>query len=142
MQHRGRRRLRPQQGDVTGHRGGDDGDVVISGDHFKAISGHRDAGSTACPGRYLYAQLPAIRRATAAAQDGKDDPDPTPTPPPPTPEPEPDPVTTTDRDADLSGRSFPDLVARDKRTGRAVVISEIPSSSRAWAVKASFAISW
>ncbi len=99
---------------------GDDGDVVISGDHFKAISGHRDAGSTACPGRYLYAQLPAIRRATAAAQDGQD-PDPTPTPTP-TPQPEPDPVTTTDRDADLSGRSFPDLVARDKRTGRAVVI--------------------
>ena len=27
-------------------------------------------------------------------------------------------------------------------TGRAVVIYEIPSSSRAWAVKASFAISW
>ncbi|QIK65574.1 hypothetical protein G7072_03790 [Nocardioides sp. HDW12B] len=98
---------------------GDDGDVVISGDHFKAISGHRDAGSTACPGRYLYAQLPAIRRATAAAQSGRD---PDPTPPPPTPEPEPEPVTTTDRDADLSGRSFPDLVARDKRTGRAVVI--------------------
>ncbi len=101
---------------------GDDGDVVISGRHFKAISGHRDAGSTACPGRYLYAQLPAIRRATAAAQDGND-PDPTPTPTPtPTPQPEPDPVTTTDRDADLSGRPFPDLVARDKRTGRAVVI--------------------
>ena len=27
-------------------------------------------------------------------------------------------------------------------TGRAVVISEIPSSSRAWAPKASFAVSW
>ncbi|KQZ75239.1 FG-GAP-like repeat-containing protein [Nocardioides sp. Root151] len=33
---------------------------------FKAINGHRDAGSTACPGRYLYAQIPAIR--TKAAQ--------------------------------------------------------------------------
>jgi hypothetical protein len=27
-------------------------------------------------------------------------------------------------------------------TGRAVVISEMPSSSRAWAPKASFAVSW
>ncbi len=33
---------------------------------FKAINGHRDAGSTACPGKYLYAQIPAIR--TKAAQ--------------------------------------------------------------------------
>ncbi len=31
--------------------------------HFQAINGHRDAGSTACPGRYLYAKLPQIRRA-------------------------------------------------------------------------------
>ena len=29
---------------------------------FQAINGHRDAGSTACPGRYLYAKLPAIRQ--------------------------------------------------------------------------------
>lgn len=28
---------------------------------FKAINGHRDAGSTACPGRYLYAKIPTIR---------------------------------------------------------------------------------
>jgi N-acetylmuramoyl-L-alanine amidase len=30
------------------------------------IAGHRDAGSTDCPGNYLYAALPAIRRETAA----------------------------------------------------------------------------
>ncbi|HEX6149388.1 FG-GAP-like repeat-containing protein [Nocardioides sp.] len=35
---------------------------------FKAINGHRDAGSTACPGRYLYAKLPRIRALAAAAQ--------------------------------------------------------------------------
>jgi N-acetylmuramoyl-L-alanine amidase len=29
------------------------------------IAGHRDAGSTACPGNYLYAALPAVRRDTA-----------------------------------------------------------------------------
>ncbi len=34
---------------------------------FPAINGHRDAGSTACPGRYLYAQLPLIRSYAAAA---------------------------------------------------------------------------
>jgi hypothetical protein len=32
-----------------------------------AVSGHRDAVQTACPGRYLYAQVPAIR-ASAVAQ--------------------------------------------------------------------------
>ena len=35
---------------------------------FQAINGHRDAGSTACPGKYLYAKLPVIRQyATQAA---------------------------------------------------------------------------
>jgi hypothetical protein len=29
---------------------------------FNVISGHRDAGNTECPGRYLYAQLPTIRQ--------------------------------------------------------------------------------
>ncbi|WP_244929537.1 N-acetylmuramoyl-L-alanine amidase [Nocardioides sp. W7] len=37
---------------------------------FQAISGHRDAGSTACPGKYLYAQIPQIRALAAAAQQG------------------------------------------------------------------------
>ena len=37
---------------------------------FPAVNGHRDAGSTACPGRYLYAQLPQIRQLAAAAQKG------------------------------------------------------------------------
>jgi uncharacterized protein with LGFP repeats len=35
---------------------------------FPAISGHRDAGSTACPGKHLYAQIPAIRNIAAAGQ--------------------------------------------------------------------------
>ena len=30
--------------------------------NFRAINGHRDAGQTACPGRYLYAKLPVIRQ--------------------------------------------------------------------------------
>jgi hypothetical protein len=28
-----------------------------------ALAGHRDAGITSCPGKYLYAQLPDIRKA-------------------------------------------------------------------------------
>jgi hypothetical protein len=40
------------------------------------IAGHRDAGQTACPGRYLYADLPAIRGAVARiVGSGKDEPD-------------------------------------------------------------------
>ena len=38
----------------------------ISGDRVNSVSGHRDVYSTACPGRYLYAQLPAIRAGAAA----------------------------------------------------------------------------
>lgn len=34
---------------------------------LKYIAGHRDAGYTECPGNFLYAALPAIRRDTAAA---------------------------------------------------------------------------
>ena len=39
----------------------------IHGHSFKKISGHRDAMSTACPGRYAYAFLPALRRRVARA---------------------------------------------------------------------------
>ena len=69
---------------------------------FQAINGHRDAGSTACPGRYLYAKLPEIRRATAALQG---DPGPRhPTDPDPGDH---RPRDHQDRDADLSGRPGP-----------------------------------
>ena len=36
---------------------------------FQAINGHRDAGSTACPGRYLYAKIPSIRTLAAEYQE-------------------------------------------------------------------------
>lgn len=32
----------------------------VAGTAFNAINGHRDAAQTACPGRYLYAKIPAI----------------------------------------------------------------------------------
>ncbi|GAB2983342.1 FG-GAP-like repeat-containing protein [Nocardioides montaniterrae] len=36
--------------------------------YFNAINGHRDAGQTACPGKYLYAQIPNIRTMAANLQ--------------------------------------------------------------------------
>jgi hypothetical protein len=38
--------------------------------YFEAINGHRDADSTACPGKYLYAKIPQIREIAAATQKG------------------------------------------------------------------------
>ncbi|KQX69920.1 hypothetical protein ASD06_02655 [Angustibacter sp. Root456] len=43
------------------------GAVTLNGTRLQRINGHRDAGQTACPGRYLYARLATIRSATAAA---------------------------------------------------------------------------
>ena len=40
--------------------------VTLNGKRLQRISGHRDAGQTACPGRYLYAKLGTIRSATAS----------------------------------------------------------------------------
>lgn len=40
----------------------------MRGHGFQTISGHRDGGQTACPGRYLYAQLPRIRVIAARWQ--------------------------------------------------------------------------
>ncbi|MEO9325944.1 N-acetylmuramoyl-L-alanine amidase [Nocardioides sp. C4-1] len=42
----------------------------VTSRNFQAINGHRDAGSTACPGKYLYAKLPQIRALAAGAQVG------------------------------------------------------------------------
>lgn len=43
--------------------------LYVKNRYFQGINGHRDAGSTACPGRYLYAQLPAVRTAAQAIQN-------------------------------------------------------------------------
>ncbi|QGN56666.1 FG-GAP-like repeat-containing protein [Nostocoides sp. HKS02] len=42
------------------------GTVYARDKYFNRISGHRDGFQTACPGRYLYAALPAIRSSVAA----------------------------------------------------------------------------
>ena len=76
---------------------------------FPAINGHRDAGSTACPGKYLYAQLPLIRTyATQAA--------PVATGPVPIKVAEPSPQNN------LDASPYPDLVVRRAADGRGLVI--------------------
>jgi len=42
----------------------------ISGDTLNSVSGHRNAFATTCPGRYLYAKLPAIRSGAGAIVRG------------------------------------------------------------------------
>ena len=69
--------------------------------YFRAINGHRDAGTTACPGKYLYAQIPAIRALAAKYQA---------------------PFTERARTTNLAGSPWPDLVVRDKATQRAYLV--------------------
>jgi hypothetical protein len=64
----------------------------LRGHVLRAISGHRDAGQTACPGIHLYKRIPTIRRIAIAFQRTGSPPAPTPPPaPPPTPTPPPPP---------------------------------------------------
>lgn len=79
----------------------DDTSQWVTSRTFQAINGHRDAGQTACPGRYLYERIPDIRRMAAALQR---------------------PFDSRDRDADLGGARWPDLVVRDRLTHHAVVV--------------------
>jgi hypothetical protein len=79
----------------------DDTRQYVTSRYFQAINGHRDAGQTACPGRYLYAKIPDIRRAAAALQK---------------------PFAARNRTANLSGQAWPDLVVRDARTQHAMIV--------------------
>jgi hypothetical protein len=44
------------------------GSVLVNGRRLQRIAGHRDGFATACPGRYLYARLAAIRVGAASAK--------------------------------------------------------------------------
>lgn len=46
------------------------GTHVFNGRRMKVIAGHRDAGTTACPGNKLYAKLPKIRNQVTAMVSG------------------------------------------------------------------------
>jgi hypothetical protein len=93
---------------------------------FPAINGHRDAGSTACPGRYLYAQLPTIRVYASAAAPAA------PTPPPPLK------ITDPAPQSNLVGAGYPDLVVRRASDGRGLIVPTggLTSFSKATVVSA------
>jgi hypothetical protein len=93
----------------------DDMSQTVAGDRFAAINGHRDAGSTACPGRYLYARLDAIRDLAAQAQDAPEEPE-------EPKEEEPEPLVPQQLDSDITGTPHPDLVVRRASDGRGLVV--------------------
>ena len=68
---------------------------------FPAVNGHRDADQTACPGRYLYAELDTIRTKAIGYQR---------------------PFSGRQKDTDISGNRWPDLVVRDRATKAVSVV--------------------
>jgi hypothetical protein len=84
---------------------------VVNGRTFQAINGHRDAGSTACPGKYLYAKLAEIRTLAGSYQTAGS----TPQPPPAT-------VKPTPLNTNISGSAWPDFVIRDAASQQAFVV--------------------
>lgn len=101
--------------------------------YLAAINGHRDTGKTACPGKYLYAQLPAVRVAARAIQNGSQvavDPVTLPMIPAPTgvPSPTQAPLEASDQGAvsfpsrtSVAGTGWPDVLATST-TGRLTVL--------------------
>jgi hypothetical protein len=79
--------------------------VWITKRHFHAISGHRDAGQTACPGKYLYAKIPTIRSLAAARQHS---------------------FSARNRRLNYGGIRAPDLVVRAKKSRQAYLIRTGP----------------
>jgi hypothetical protein len=73
----------------------------VGSKNFQAINGHRDAASTACPGRNLYAKIPEIRRLAAEAQRG---------------------WAGRELESDLAGSPHPDLIVRRASDGKGFII--------------------
>ncbi len=69
----------------------DSSNQQVAGRTFRAINGHRDAGSTACPGRYLYARLSTIRSKAVEGQRA---------------------ATGSEREVDLVDSKHPDIALR------------------------------
>jgi hypothetical protein len=74
---------------------------------FPAINGHRDAASTACPGKFLYARLGQIRTLAKQAQVG---------------------FEGRQLQSDVAAGDQPDIIAR-RGDGRAVLIPVKPTTS-------------
>jgi hypothetical protein len=73
----------------------------VTSRYFQAINGHRDAASTACPGKYLYARIPDIRRLAQQAQKG---------------------WSGRQLESNLTGVAQPDLIVRRASDGQGFVI--------------------
>ncbi|WP_193604529.1 N-acetylmuramoyl-L-alanine amidase [Nocardioides dongkuii] len=73
---------------------------VVGPRTFPGINGHRDAGSTACPGKYLYAKIPKIRKLAAGAQQG---------------------WSGRELESNIAGSPHPDLVVRRASDARLMV---------------------
>ena len=73
----------------------------VTSKYVQAVNGHRDADSTACPGKYLYAKIPQIRALAEQAQ-----------------------ATFAGRqlESDLAGADQPDLIVRRKSDGQGFVV--------------------
>ncbi|MFA6574893.1 MAG: FG-GAP-like repeat-containing protein [Nocardioides sp.] len=74
---------------------------LVGSKAFPAINGHRDAASTACPGKYLYARIPRIRQLAAAAQRG---------------------WAGRELESDLASTAHPDLIVRNATDKMAYII--------------------
>ncbi len=69
--------------------------------YLHAINGHRDVGQTACPGKYLYAQIPKIRALAVAYQKS---------------------FASRRLSQNLAGTARPDVVLRDRNTKQGYVL--------------------
>jgi hypothetical protein len=85
-----------------------DGRQYVTSRYFKAINGHRDADSTACPGIYLYNRIPRIRELAAAAQQG---------------------WTGRELESSLVGSARPDLVLRRATDGKVFLRQVVPTTT-------------
>ncbi len=77
----------------------------VTSRYFQAINGHRDAGQTACPGKYLYAKLPRIRALAAQAQVG---------------------FAGRQLESNLASTPQPDLIVRRRSDGKGFILPIVP----------------
>ncbi len=92
---------------------------------FRAINGHRDAASTACPGKNLYARLGDIRTRAAALQGKASSPAEPPVAAEPGQEPAPEPQETFTApvlQSNLIGTAHPDVLVRRASDKKLMVI--------------------
>jgi hypothetical protein len=80
----------------------------VTSRNFMAINGHSDAGSTACPGRYLYGKLSRIRELAKQMQKG---------------------WSGRQLESDIARTDHPDLIVRRKSDGRAFVVPIKPTET-------------